>query len=49
MERWSVERGCSSREENVQSSVTTKMRFCNDSNGIGIGIGNTPINCKFAH
>ena len=49
MERWSVERRCSSREENIQSSMTTKMPFREDGNGIGIGIGNAPINCKFAH
>jgi len=43
MERFSGERGFSSREENIQSSVTTMMRI----REYGIGNCNAPPNGKY--
>ena len=41
MELWSLERGYSSRKENVQSGVITKMPLREYGNG------NVPTNCKY--
>jgi len=45
MERWSVERGYSSRQNSVQSSVTADIRV----REYGNGNGNVPTNCKYTH